>query len=237
MNSLYIFGCSFSEDFEKYNGKSPRFSGFPQSRYINEILNGVVPDSWADIVSKKLNLLKKNYSIGGDCNYGIFQKICEHCDEFHENDIIIVQWTNVNRFRLPNSKNEWCTILTNSLLDYNEMSKNTLEEVIVNRSNKLWYDEIYNYEKIIDKLCLLIKCKIFYWSYDSNLIYTLPDELKLQKKYILTDKIKEDMYTLVKNMGGKCINDESEGRIKDGHFGKIGHKVLGNLIYDYIKNV
>ena len=46
------------------------------------------------------------------------------------------------------------------------------------------------------------------------------------------------MYTLIKDNGGKCINEESEGKINDGHLGKTGHEVMGNLFYDYIvKNI
>jgi hypothetical protein len=233
MNNLYTFGCSFTEDFEVHNNKT---TNSPQSRYIFEILNGIVPDSWVDIVSKKLNLTKKNYSIGGDCNYGIFEQICKYCDEFCENDVIIIEWTNVHRFRWPNMENKWRSRLPGYFSDYDGISKNTYEEILVNRSHKLWYDEIYHYEKIIDRLCSLNKCKIFYWSFDPNLIYTLPDEIRLQKKYLLIDEINEDLYSLVRNRGGQSINDESNGKINDGHLGKTGHEVLGELIYKDIIN-
>lgn len=235
MNNLFTFGCSFSENFQPYNDKS---NGNPQSRYIFETLNGVVPDGWTDILSKKLNYNQKNYSIGGDNNYGIFSQICEYCNQFSENDIVIIEWTNVHRFRWPNKENKWGSRLPGFFNDLDGISKNTYEEILVNRSHELWYNEIYQYEKIIDKLCSLSKSNIFYWSFDPNLIYTLPNEKKLQKKYILSDVIKVDMYTLIKDNGGKCINEESEGKINDGHLGKTGHEVMGNLFYDYIvKNI
>ena len=235
MNNLFTFGCSFSENFQPYNDKT---NSNPQSRYIFDILNGVVPYGWTDILAKKLKYNQKNYSIGGDSNYGIFSQICEYCNQFSENDIVIIEWTNVHRFRWPNKENKWGSRLPGFFNDLDGISKNTYEEILVNRSHELWYDEIYQYEKIIDRLCTLSKSNIFYWSFDPNLIYTLPNEKKLQKKYILSDVIKNDMYTLIKDNGGKSINQESEGKINDGHLGKTGHEVMGNLFYDYIvKNI
>jgi hypothetical protein len=232
MNSLFTFGCSFTENFIPYNNIS---NPVAQSRYIFEFLNGVVPDGWTDIVSKKLNYIQKNYSSGGDSNYGIFNQFCEHCNEFLENDIVIVQWTFVERFRWPNKENKWSSRLPGYFSNYDGISRDTYEEILVNRTHKLWSDEIYQYEKIIDRLCFLNKCKVFYLSFDTNLIYTLPTEIKSQKKYIFGDSINEEISEYLSKNGVKSISEETEGKINDGHLGKIGHEIFGNLIYNHIK--
>ena len=232
MNKLFTFGCSFTENFSSYNDIN---NPVPQSRYIFEILNGIVPDGWTDIVSKKLNYEQKNYSRGGESNYGIFSQFCEHCHEFSENDIVIVQWTFVQRFRWPNIENKWSSRLPGYFSNYDGITQDTYEEILVNRTHKLWYDEIYEYEKIIDRLCFLNNCKVFYLSFDDNLIYILPDEIKSQKKYIFGDSVNNGIYSYMSKNGVKSINEETNGKINDGHLGKIGHEIFGNLIYNYIK--
>ena len=43
----------------------------------------------------------------------------------------------------------------------------TIEDILVNRTNTIWIDEIIKFTKIINELCKN-KINIYYWSYDDK---------------------------------------------------------------------
>ena len=61
MSTLFTFGCSFSEEFSVL---LPRTSPNTRVDYIEQYFNGVPPDSWPTMLSKKLGLSIKNYRTG-----------------------------------------------------------------------------------------------------------------------------------------------------------------------------
>jgi len=119
------------------------------------------------------------------------------------------------------------------------LSKQTIEETLTNRFNELYNDEIYDYEKIISELAHLNQYDVYFWSADSDLIYSQSDEIKNQRKYILGNKINkgECMFDLIYRYGGKNIPQETNFKINDGnHMGETGHLIQSELFYNYITN-
>ena len=236
MNTLYTFGCSYSEDFENlsetlHNGKKPT-----QLRYVDEILNGVKPPTWPKVLGNLLNYEVINKAQGGSSNYQIFNNVCELSHMFKKDDIVIIQWTQNSRFRWP-SDGGWIPVLPNLFHELNEMSIITYEETLVSRTHKLFREEIYNYQNIINSLSKSVGNKIFYWAADDKLINELPKD----KKYILSEffdyERKIGIPEIFYNNGVRTITQETMGKISDGHYGKIGHQRIAELFYDYIKNI
>ena len=104
--------------------------------------------------------------------------------------------------------------------------------------NRLYVEEIYDYENIIDTLAKSIGFNVYYWSVDNTVIQNLPPELLHQKKYILNELFDGDEYNgmlgvIIKN-GGQTITQETNEVVNDDHFGEKGHLVQSELFYNYI---
>ena len=236
MNTLFTFGCSFTEDFREV----PNNTG--QSVYVRDYLKGEIPDAWPTVLSKLLGFNVENYGKGGSSNYEIFDRICSHCDEFKKDDIVIIGWTGVNRFRWANfDEDKWNHIIPNhNSKIHNEVyiTNNTLNEILVNREHDLYVDEIYKFQKMIDQLSKSGGFTVYYWAMDNRLINNLSSDLLKDKKYICGEAIGQDVSIpkLINMYGGKTIVDETNNLIIDYHYGKTGHQVQGELFYKHIKN-
>ncbi len=237
MNTLFTFGCSFTEDFTEVP------SNASQSVYVKDFLNNQIPDAWPTVLSKLLGFNLKNYGKGGSSNYHIFDTICTHCDKFNKGDIVIIGWTGVNRFRWANfDEDKWNHIIPNyNTKVHNEyyISDNTLNEILVNREHPLYIDEVYKYQNIITQLSLSVGFEVYFWAMDNRIINSLPHDELINKKYICGKFIDENnsIPILINTNGGKTIFDETNGLVLDYHYGKIGHKVQGELFYKHIKDL
>ena len=237
MNTLYTFGCSYSEDFENifenlHDGKKPA-----QLRYVDEILNGIKPMSWPKVLGHLLNYDVINKAQGGSSNPQIFENICKLSNEFKENDIVIVQWTKNNRFRWP-SNYGWIPMLPNGYHNngYN-ISLKTFEEILVSRSHKLYVEEIYNFQNIVTSLSTAVGFQVFYLSMDDELLIELPKN----NRYLLSEQFDHKrnigIRTVFEKNNVKTISQESNNLISDLHYGKQGHQRIAELFYDHIKNI
>ena len=256
MNTLHLFGDSYTEghnmDFHYHNYKNWR-----------EYRGGDLPETWGEMLSNKLNMLMNNKAVAGMGNYEIFLTICQHSDMFKKDDIVIINWTFMERFRWASiHKGNDGTIelerdingvghtqpywkrLSSKIENGHHINENTRNDIAINRTDKLYVDEIYNYEKIIELLCKNVGCDVYFWSSDSNIIYSLPKDKLKQKKYILHDFIDvkshlninlECFFTVIRKHGGMDIANETNFKVQDTHLGETGHKVQSELFYDYIK--
>jgi hypothetical protein len=178
---------------------------------------GYVPDVYGDIIARNLKLKQFNYAKSGTNNYAIFQTICDSINEIKENDVVIIQWTQVSRFRLVNRFNEWedfyadVTHYKEKLKKCDDISKSTISEILVNRTNDKHSEEIVSWEKIINKT--LTNNKILFWSPFVNI-----------SGY---GKILKSMET---------IAIETDGKIPDPHFSEKGQKDLANILLNKLDN-
>lgn len=242
MNTLFTFGCSFTEDFEKvpkyyWGGTKGEIS--TRWKYIENYLKGEVPKSWPKLLSEKLHYNIENYGEGGKSNMRIFENFISKCDDIKHNDIVIINWTSLSRFKWLYNKN-FITILPNSTFSHNEINESTLEDILINKSDRLWNHEIYNFIKIINKLSDLVGFEIYYWSHDNLIINSESSDFRNDKRYLLANNTKDNSNTFslleyFYDNGIRTINHETNGVIVDHHYGKRGNEIIADLFYKHIK--
>ena len=105
--------------------------------------------------------------------------------------------------------------------------------ILVDRSHPLWATQIYEWENLIEELAKSKKFNVFFWSSDSKIIYSEPEEWKNKKKYLLP-KAKDGVISYVIKSGGKTVIMETKNEVQDVHLGEIGHKKQAELFYENI---
>jgi hypothetical protein len=228
MDNLFVFGCSFTEDYNN----SKAYEEYKKYR------GGVLPKNWATILGEKLNMNVFNYGKGGSGNLHIFMKFCSLCDKINEGDIVIIGWSKSTRFRWVQG-NDWVH-LNGSDRDLPSITMKTCNEIIVNRSSDLYIKEVYDYENIIKELSKYKKFKVFFWSSDNNIIYK---SNKTEECYLLIDYNNNNIdftpFNLIfKDDGALTIRNETNGKIEDDHLSEKGHIKQSDLFYQHIiKNI
>ena len=224
MNKLWIFGDNNSAIFGRT--KERRF------KYYKEYRNDKFPKSWSELLAKELNLELKNLAIKGQSNYDIFDMFSNCVRDIKKDDIVIIGWSFLERFRLAdNFTNAFTTIRPNqfsstdvNLTNYlNGININTIEQILLNRSNTIWKNEIYIWENLINYISLCIGFKVYYWTFDSN----------LQQKYYIGGEFTNLRNHLI-SIGAEDITSETRGNLKDLHFGEIGQIVQFNYFLNNI---
>lgn len=222
MNKLWVFGDNNSAIFGKT--KERRF------KYYKEYRGGVFPKSWSELLSNELNLELKNMAVFGQSNYDIFDMFCKCVEQIKKNDIVIIGWGYVQRFRLVDEiTNSFVTIRPNQFKPehinnpalLNGIDINVVNSLLNNRTNTEWVTEIYGWENVINLLSKLIGFKIIYWTFDSTLN---------KPHYISTNDFRID---LIKR-GAEDITWETNGKLIDDNFGEKGHLVQFNYFLNHI---
>jgi hypothetical protein len=194
VNTLWTFGDSYTEGF-----------GLPWSKkYID--WKGYKPKSFGELLSRELQLVLKNLGKGGSDNHTIFESICKNIDQIRDDDMVIIGWSNSLRFRLATNSDTWANLLPGDDPDlslFDNISKQTIEEIHLNRASYKFAHEIDSWIKIINKA--LLKTDVIHWTPFGGSIPTC--------EFI------------------RCsiISEESEGVVQNGHYGEDGHKELFNI--------
>lgn len=200
MNTLWTFGDSLTAPFDKKYKWS--------SDYIN--WKGYTPKVYSDIISEKLGYSLKNLGVGGYDNYSIFQTFCDVSHKIKENDLVIIGWSCPIRFRLVDSNNNWMTILPDFLnrhLQFKNITEETLSQIIVNRDNYRFVDEVNSWIFLIKNLIT-----------NTNIIHWTGFDKRLNSIYISNIE---------------RIKDETNNLINDAHFSEKGQLQLSQTIIDY----
>lgn len=201
MRTLWTFGDSFTESFNTNYEWS--------NKYIQ--WKGYIPKVYGEVISDELELELVNLGKGSSDNYSIFQAVCDSVHRINSNDIIIIGWSDTIRFRLAYNQRSWQSILSNfdtkiSLLK--DVSHTTISEILVNRDNDLYKDEVHSWIKLLD--------------------YTFPNNLLIHWSW------REFTPNYFRNIS--TIIDETTGLINDIHFGEEGHNQLAKKLIDMITN-
>ena len=183
---LFIFGDSFSQTFKSH--KESNSSWF--SRYYNHI--NEIPLHFSEIISQTFDLELINYAVGGSSNYSIFDCFISNHENITENDIVIVGWTAINRFRIATQTNEFVDILsfTSNAQQHDDVSLVTTHEIAINRDNhNIWWSEINNFVKIINKLS---KTKnVYHWTWETpktEISYNIWSKDNVENKVVMIAK-------------------------------------------------
>ena len=200
---IWVFGDSFSESFNM------------RHTWVSEYVKykGYVPKVYAEILSKELNLPYKNLSQGGTDNYTIFENICKNIEQIQPSDFLIIGWSDVVRFRLVNKRNKWKSILPHydmDLLLTENIEKNSINEILVNRTNELYQKEIDNWIKLINKS--LENVDIVHWSppFGGQNFKCLKFDEKIE-----------------------TIKEETNNKLNNNHYSEKGHKQLAEIFKKY----
>jgi hypothetical protein len=225
MSTLWVFGDNNSSIFGRT--KERRF------KYYKEYRKGKFPKSWSELLSKELNLYLKNMAVSGQSNYDIFYMFCKCAEQIKKNDIVIIGWSYVQRFRLiDNNTNSFVTIRPNQFKPehinkptlLNGIDINLINSILKNRENTEWINEVYSWEIIINLLSNYIGFKPIYWTFDKVLN---------KSYYISTDDFRNDLI----KMGAEDITSETNGELIDDNFGEKGQLVqfdyfLKKMLYE-----
>lgn len=223
-NTLHIFGCSYSEPFNK--GYDP---------YVK--WKGYEPKSWTEILAEKLNLNLNNHAKGGNSNEMILQNFCKSIHTFKKNDVVILQWSFLNRFTWINTKDE---MVSCSYRGIDKTLDQSISELIsVTRSSNPYKLQLLDYQKLIDDYCKVKGIDIWYWHADPQM-YEYVDLRDM--RYLIIDEIMENntnfercTFDVVYGLGGYDIETETNGELNDSHFSESAHKIKGELFYNHIK--
>jgi hypothetical protein len=161
-----------------------------------------------------------DYVISND----LFIEIIDSLNKINPDDIILIGWSSTIRFRVASKSNTFLTVRPNHL-DNNKSTINDssyltdicvdcLNEFIVNRSDKIYIDEINRYIKLINHM------------YPNNvIIHWSPFKQET-----------EGMYVTPIDSSVERITEETNGLFYDQHFSEFGHEQISEYFYELIKN-
>ena len=202
---LWTFGDSFSCSLKLEHKWIKNYTNF----------KGYIPKIYSELISEKLDIELKNFAKTADSNYGIFEEFLNHIEEINSNDIVILQFSSVYRYRLVNKDGVFESIAAhwdNQYGNFNE-SPNTIQEIGINRLSKKYLNEIDNWIKIV-KL-LLPNNKVLFWSPFEE----TTGNVNMLPFYKLTN-----------------ITEETNNMVNDHHYGEIGHKAMADYILLKLEN-
>ena len=229
MATLFTFGCSYTADYHKEGGNYEAYYNFRGKNF---------PDVWPKVLSKKLKFDLENYGFGGVGNDFIFNQVCKNIRKIKKNDILIVGWSYINRYKWVDFQSNMWTMANCSTPIISEQNNKIIhDEITYNRTHPKYVEEVYDYMKIIDYISEIVGFELYYWSGDCNLIYPIPVDKRQDKKFLISNvvgEINETPFNEVFKLGGKRIFEETDDLIHDLHFGETGHKIMGELFYDHI---
>lgn len=215
MRRIWVFGDSFSATNRRSNIEGWRI------KYIK--WKGYTTDVWPEVLNSRLKNKLINLSISATDNYTIFETIIDNIDKIEREDIVIIGWSSTLRFRLIDKSGNFNTIRPmqdkkKSTLEfsyeYNNISMNTINEILVNRDNALFEEEINRFIKMINLV-----------NPGSRIIHWSPFESSQSNLNIHRIGILDSLET---------IDIETKGEISDYHYSEMGHLELGNYFYDLL---
>lgn len=228
MNTLHIFGCSYSELFN--------LGGYAPYIEYHKFRNNNFPPTWSEILAKKLDFHLDNYAMGGIGNDEIFQRVCSNSHKFQKGDIVIIGWSYMHRFRWVRPGSDTWTPCSSHCEQSIYIDREVCEAISVGRLSKLYYKQLEDYQNIVESLSRGVGFELFFWSGDCDIIYHKPIGDRLSPKYICSKYIqpKQTIFNEILERGGQRIKEETNGLINDLHFGESAHKIMSDLYYEHI---
>jgi hypothetical protein len=208
---IWCFGDSFTQLFLPIPGHTDW-----RTRYAK--YKGYVPKSFSEVLAELTGCETINRGHGGADNFTIFEKIIDHIDQIAANDIIIIGWSNIARFRVANKLGSFSPVIPGSdivLKDISKvsgMSKETLEEILINRStNGCFVTEI-------NKIIRLLK-------------FSFKDNVQIHWSAFSQNDRGLDVVS-IPNVPN--IDQETKGEIPDLHFNEDAHVILAKHFQELI---
>ncbi len=205
-NKLWCFGDSYTQRYTTGSEWSKNYIDF----------KGYTPKVYCDFLSEELGIESENCGVGGFDNYSIFESLCKKVHLINENDIIIIGWSSIIRFRLASKDGSWVKFVPGAVTDYHlshhtDVSRTTIEEIFINRDSLIYYNEVNTWIHFINHT--LNKNRIIHWTpFDDNISLNAHKLLKFE-----TIKMETNV-------------------VEDHHYGENAHKKLSSIFFEMLKN-
>lgn len=221
MNSVWCFGDSMTAPLES------------DGQYADWL--GRNPKTYCDFIAEHFNFNSENKGIPGNSNYQIFDDFLANYKNIKSGDIVIFGWSPIMRYRLASYRNDsksciWKQIVASSFIpeveigcvDGTFVTKEIAEQILLNRYEyrNFYSEEVNRWILFIKEWAELKSVKIINWSW-CNKNFGGDHSINLD----IADKKRPDMV------------DESDGLIKDGHYGEVGHKELAKEIIEFLNKL
>jgi hypothetical protein len=214
MARIWTFGDSFTASFKP----EPPITKIVDWRNEYCEFKGYIPEVYGEVISRILDIPLMNMGLGGSDNYTILDTIIDSCDIIKEDDIIIVGWSSVLRYRLVNRNGIFRTLIPNSSktnqVEFFDVKQSTIDDLLVNRSHVNYIKELNKFINLVNHL--FPKTKIIQWS---------PFYSWANNEGVNVQKINIDI------MG---INRETKNTVSDGHFSEQTHKDLAHKMIEIL---
>lgn len=158
---LFTFGDSFTVTFKEHLRGGSLWAG----RYVDYIKE--TPEIYSEIICNHLDLELKNHAIGGSSNYTIFETILENKKYISPQDIIIINWSAINRFRIASQQNYFIDITPNTPhpKQNDDVELITTQEISINRDTySVFWKEVDLFIKILSEI--IPKNEIYHWTWE-----------------------------------------------------------------------
>jgi hypothetical protein len=194
MRTVWVFGDSFSVDFDK----NPIKNFYDYGQY-----KGYYPKTWGKLLSEHLDCDYKNFARGGWDNYSILQSFCDNIHNFGPDDLVFVGWSPEERIRLVGGHGQWVPFNSAPPNPVYEIEPDIVATLLVSRTEKTNYgyqahkivrEEVYSWENMIRHSLKDRFVHIWRW-YDPHII---------PRPY-------------------ETIQKETNGKINDTHWSEKGH--------------
>jgi hypothetical protein len=210
--TIWCFGDSFTQ----FLTPVPLLTDW-RSRYCD--WKGYTPKVFSEILLERYNYDTYNLAQGGIDNYSILDLIIDNLSKIGKNDIIIVGWTSVLRFRMANKLGKFSSVLQNDdntrkdLAYFLGVSVDTINDIVINRGeSSVYVHEINNYIKLIK--------------------FIFKDNIQIHWSPFYQHDRGLDVVSLPKL---ETIIQETNGEIKDGHYSEKSHNDLAEHFHQLIK--
>jgi hypothetical protein len=208
MPTIWTFGDSYTAPFTP----DPNLNDW-RNNYCD--WKGYVPKVYGDVISETLGMPLKNLGQGGIDNRTILDSIIDSLGTIKDDDIIIIGWSSILRFRLVNTSNKFQAVLPSiprkiyKNLGF-DVKPSTLEDILVNRSHVNYVKE---HNKTIKMIRFLFKKNtVIQWS--PFCMNNCGDGMKVEN--IILD---------IQN-----IRTETDGDVDDGHFSEKTQRDLAEKL-------
>ena len=178
---------------------------------------GYIPKWWTEILSDTLGQPLTNKGKGGSDNYTILDSIIKEIPNIRSDDTLIVNWSSVLRSRAV-LNNKLIPLHIGGFPDIPNLSNEAIQQVLVNRDSERFVEEVLGWGKLIRHS--FRDCKIIFWS-------TFPE---FRGKVAIDNTCLYGTHNAIFS-----INDETKGKITDGHPSETGCNTIAKILEIEIK--
>lgn len=226
MSTLWTFGGTYTADYT--NEDTPVNKNFEEYKKIKDLEH---VDMWPTILANRMKFDLVNTSRHVTSNYQIFQDFCDKSHLIKKDDVVLIEWVDFKNYRVAEN-NEFVNLEPNKKYDLDSVSQSSIDEMFKNRQQHIWLTELYRWINGINMLALEVGFKFFIWNAeDRDMFYARHKDMPKYDYILLCPNSTTALIDYLVSVAGTTIEIETEGKIKDKHFGRRGHETFSKLLF------